>query len=278
MRQKTGPFQWIANILIMLTTLFFLWPFYWMLIGSFKNLKVGMEIPPQWFPKAPSFDNYRHILTKYPLGIWFGNSLIISVSATFLVLVCCSLAGYALSKIEFKSRKVLFVIIVSAMSLPHTVLLIPLYQIISDMRMINTYWALILPAVAWPFGVFLIRQFMVMLPSALIESGRIDGASEFGIFYRIILPLAMPGLAVLAIFFFVGSWNDYVWQLIVLTDKNMFTLPLGVKIAQTTIDASTKNYGAGMAGAVIATLPVLAVFIFFQKYFMSGLTVGAMKG
>jgi len=134
-----------------------------------------------------------------------------------------------------------------------------------------------LPAVAWPFGVFLIRQFIATLPSALIEAGRIDGCSEFGIYARIMLPLAMPGLAVLAIFTFVNTWNDYVWQLIVLTESKLFTLPLGIKIAQKTIETET-NYGVGMAGAVIATLPVLAVFVYFQKHFTQGLTVGAMKG
>lgn len=277
MRQQTGPLQWFGNILLILAAAFFLWPFYWMVTGSFKNLRVSMQIPPEWFPKAPSFDNYRHIFTDYPIGRWFGNSLIITLATTFLVLLCSSLAGYALAKIRFKSAKPLFILIVSAMSLPHAVLFIPLYQILIDFKLVNTYFGVILPAVAWPFGVFLIRQFIATLPSALIEAGRIDGCSEFGIYSRIILPLAMPGLAVLAIFTFVNTWNDYVWQLIVLTESKLFTLPLGIKIAQKTIETET-NYGVGMAGAVIATLPVLAVFLYFQKHFTQGLTVGAMKG
>lgn len=274
---KTSPLRWVSHTILLLAALFFLWPFYWMVSGSFKNLRVSMQIPPEWFPKTPSFLNYTHIFKEYPIMRWFGNSLLVTLATTFLVLLCSSLAGYALSKINFKSSKPVFVMIVAAMSLPHAVLFIPLYQILIDFKLINSYWGVILPAVAWPFGVFLIKQFIQTLPTALIESGRIDGCNEFSIYWRIIVPLALPGLAVLAIFTFVSTWNDYVWQLIVLTKKELFTLPLGIKIAQVTIE-NEMNYGIAMAGAVIATIPVLAVFIYFQKHFTQGITIGAMKG
>jgi multiple sugar transport system permease protein len=266
-----------GHALLWASALFFLWPMYWMLIGSFKHLKVALQIPPEWFPSRPTLDNFRILVEDFPLFRWLYNSMFISVVATVLVIAVSSLAAYAFAKISFKGSKWLFGVMIASMSIPHTVLLIPLFQMMNKLGMTNTLWGVLLPIVGWPFGVFLLKQFMQTLPSALIEAAKIDGCGEWGTFVRVMLPLAMPGVAVLGIFTFVNSWNDYVWQMIMLKDNLMYTLPVGVKIARQVQEVDI-NYGVAMAGALCATLPVLLVFLFFQRYFTQGITLGAVKG
>jgi multiple sugar transport system permease protein len=266
-----------GHVWIWASVLFFLWPMYWMLIGSFKNLKVALQIPPEWFPLKPTLDNFRILATDFPLFRWLYNSMFISVMATLLVITVSALAAYAFAKVPFKGSKWLFAVMIASMSIPHTVLLIPLFQMMNKLGLTNSLWGVLLPLVGWPFGVFLLKQFMQTLPGALIEAAKIDGASEWQTFARVILPLAKPGIAVLGIFTFVNSWNDYVWQMIMLKDKLTYTLPVGVKIARQVQEVDI-NYGVAMAGALCATLPVLLVFLFFQRYFTQGITLGAVKG
>lgn len=268
---------YMVNAILAVFVLFFLWPFYWMLTGSVKALKVALQIPPEWFPAKPTLANYQLLFNKFPVWHWLYNSVFISVVATLLVLTTSAMAAYAFSKIRFKGSKWLFAAMIASMTIPHTVLLIPLFMMMNDLHLINTHWGVLLPIVGWPFGVFLLKQFMQTLPGELIEAAKIDGCSEWQTFLRVILPLSKPGLGVLAIFTFVNSWNDYVWQLIVLKDMKHFTLPVGVKVAQKVSDLEI-NYGVAMAGAVLATLPVLALFLYFQKYFTKGITMGALKG
>lgn len=267
----------LGHIWIWACALLFLWPLYWMLIGSFKNLKVALQIPPEWIPRQPTLDNFRILVTDFPLFRWLYNSMFISVVATLLVIAVSSLSAYAFAKVPFKGSKWLFAVMIASMSIPHTVLLIPLFQMMNKIGLTNSLWGVLLPLVGWPFGVFLLKQFMQTLPGALIEAAKIDGCSEWQTFSRVILPLAKPGIAVLGIFTFVNSWNDYVWQMIMLKDKLTYTLPVGVKIARQVQEVDI-NYGVAMAGALCATLPVLLVFLFFQRYFTQGITVGAVKG
>lgn len=273
---KRGP-AIAGHVWIWASALFFLWPMYWMLIGSFKNLKVALQIPPEWFPLKPTLDNFRILATDFPLFRWLYNSMFISVMATLLVIAVSALAAYAFAKVPFKGSKWLFAVMIASMSIPHTVLLIPLFQMMNKLGLANSLWGVLLPLVGWPFGVFLLKQFMQTLPGALIEAAKIDGASEWQTLARVILPLAKPGIAVLGIFTFVNSWNDYVWQMIMLKDKLTYTLPVGVKIARQVQEVDI-NYGVAMAGALCATLPVLLVFLFFQRYFTQGITLGAVKG
>jgi multiple sugar transport system permease protein len=268
---------YMGNTVLTALVLFFLWPFYWMLTGSVKQLKVALQIPPEWFPTRPTFDNFYTLFAKFPIFRWLYNSLFISVTATLLVVATSALAAYAFSKIAFKGSKWLFAVMIASMTIPHTVLLIPLFQLMNKLHLVNTHWGVLLPVVGWPFGVFLLKQFMQTLPSELIEAAKIDGCNEWQTFLKVILPLSKPGLGVLAIFTFVSSWNDYVWQMIVLKDMNNFTLPVGVKVAQKVSELEI-NYGVAMAGAVLATLPVLVLFLYFQKYFTKGITMGALKG
>jgi multiple sugar transport system permease protein len=276
MNKKESTVGW-GSIILILTVIFFLWPTYWMVIGSFKNMKVSLQIPPEWFPLHPTFENYRYLFTIHPVLRWFFNSMLVSTLSAAGVVVFGAMAAYALAKINFKSAKPVFGMMIAATTLPHTLLLIPMFRFITNLGLGNTYMSMVFPTLGGTYGVFLLKQLMQTLPGSLIDAGKIDGCSEFGIFWRIILPLSKPGLATVGIFTFVSSWNDYVWQLIVISGKSMYTLPLGIQIAQKLSEFET-NYGIGMAGAVLATLPVLLIFLRFQKYFTKGITMGAVKG
>lgn len=278
MNHKNGRISGLlSKTLLILAAAFFLWPVYWMISSSFKNLKVALQIPPQIFPLNPTGDNYLHLFERNPAWQWFWNSVFISVTATVLVVAVASLAAYALAKIKFDGHKIVFAVVIAGMTLPHSLMFIPLFKMMSSLNLLNSSAAVILPVVGWPFGVFLVRQFMQTIPTSLLEASRIDGCSELGTFLRVVLPMAKPGLGSLAIFTFLNTWNDYVWQMLVLKKEEMYTLPLGVQVAQKISELET-NYGMAMAGATIATVPALIVFLCFQKYFTKGITLGAVKG
>ena len=194
-----------------------------------------------------------------------------------MLLVCLTstMGGYVLAKKRFPGRRIIFWLFIIAMALPKQAVLIPLFTILAKLDWINSYKALILPAVAWPFGVFLMKQFSQGIPGELLEAAKIDGCSEIRIFCNIVIPLVKPGIGALAIFTFISSWNDYFMQLILIRSKDMVTLPLGVALLQSEF---TTNYGSIMAGATLASLPMIIIFIAFQKYFTQGIAMGAVKG
>lgn len=274
--KRTSPIAVIAMIILIFFAIFFIFPFYWILSGSFKLQEVAISIPPEWFPVSPTLTNYKELLV--PLTkTWFFNSVFISTITTILVCVTSSLAGYALAKKQFPGVNALFILFVAAMALPKQVILIPLLKFITELGWIDTYKALILPAVGWPFGVFLMKQFSHSVPNELLESAKIDGCNEFRTFTNIVLPIVKPGIGALAIFTFISSWNDYFSQLIFTNSEVMKTLPLGVASMAQRAEFSL-NYGLLMAGAALASLPMILVFLMFQSYFTQGVTMGAVKG
>jgi len=274
--KRTSPIAVIAMIILIFFAIFFIFPFYWILSGSFKLQEVAISIPPEWFPVSPTLENYKELLV--PLTkTWFFNSVFISTITTILVCVTSSLAGYALAKKQFPGVNALFILFVAAMALPKQVILIPLLKFITELGWIDTYKALILPAVGWPFGVFLMKQFSHSVPNELLESAKIDGCNEFRTFTNIVLPIVKPGIGALAIFTFISSWNDYFSQLIFTNSEVMKTLPLGVASMAQRAEFSL-NYGLLMAGAALASLPMILVFLMFQSYFTQGVTMGAVKG
>jgi len=274
--KRTSPIAVIAMIILIFFAIFFIFPFYWILSGSFKLQEVAISIPPEWFPVSPKLANYKELLV--PLTkTWFFNSVFISTITTILVCVTSSLAGYALAKKQFPGVNALFILFVAAMALPKQVILIPLLKFITELGWIDTYKALILPAVGWPFGVFLMKQFSHSVPNELLESAKIDGCNEFRTFTNIVLPIVKPGIGALAIFTFISSWNDYFSQLIFTNSEVMKTLPLGVASMAQRAEFSL-NYGLLMAGAALASLPMILVFLMFQSYFTQGVTMGAVKG
>ncbi|SHI53934.1 multiple sugar transport system permease protein [Clostridium amylolyticum] len=271
---KFTPAGIIFNIIIWILTILFLFPFYWIVTGAFKPQNVTVQIPPEWFPKNPTFENFI-TLAKNPLFQWTFNSFFIAFCTMLVVCLTATMAGYALAKKKFPGRNLIFWSLIVAMALPKQVVMIPLFTILSKLNWINSYQALILPAAAWPFGVFLMKQFSQGVPGELLEAARIDGCSELRTFVSIVVPLVKPGVGALAIFTFISSWNDYFMQLIVIRSSNKLTLPLGIALMQ---QEFTTNYGAIMAGAALASLPMIIIFIAFQKYFTQGITMGAVKG
>lgn len=276
-KKKTfSIFNIFAIIVLLLLTIFFIFPFYWIATGAFKIQEVAISIPPEWVPMKPTLDNFEKLLVPMTAR-WFFNSVFVSLSTTVFVCVTASLAGYALAKKQFPGAKIIFILFVAAMALPKQVILIPLLKFITELGWINTYKSLILPAVGWPFGVFLMKQFSQSVPTELLESARIDGCGELRIFINIVLPIIKPGIGALAIFTFIASWNDYFSQLIFTNSEVMKTLPLGVASMAQSAEFSL-NYGLLMAGALLASLPMIIVFLMFQNYFTQGVTMGAVKG
>ena len=206
---------------------------------------------------------------------WLVNTVFMAVASMILTCVTSAMAGYALAKKRFIGRGVLFTLIVCAMALPKQVILIPLLREMSSLQLYNTIWAVIFPIVGWPFGIFLMKQFSEGIPGEMLEAARIDGASELTTFTRIALPIIKPGIGALAIFTFINSWNDYFMQLIMLSSTSKLTISLG--IAKLQAENST-DYGLIMAGAALAAVPIIIVFLAFQKYFTKGITMGAVKG
>lgn len=274
--KRVSPLNIISMIILIAFAIFFLFPFYWILTGSFKLQDVAISIPPEWFPLSPTLQNYETLMVGNTIR-WFLNSVFVSISTTILVCVTASLAGYALAKKNFPGVNIIFVIFVAAMALPKQVILIPLLKFITELSWIDTYQALILPAVGWPFGVFLMKQFSHSVPNELLESAKIDGCGELKTFINIVLPIVKPGIGALAIFTFISSWNDYFSQLIFTNSEIMKTLPLGVASMSQQAEFSL-NYGLMMAGAALASLPMIMVFLMFQNYFTQGVTMGAVKG
>lgn len=260
-------------------TILFCFPYYWIITGSFKDQQVAIQIPPEWFPLKPTLMNWKQLFSNpsYPVYRWTFNSFFISFSTMILMCATSSLAGYALAKKRFYGKKIIFSILMFSMALPKQVILIPLLQLLVQFRMIDTYSALILPAIGWPFGVFLMKQFSETLPGELLEAAKIDGATELQVFTKVVFPLIKPGVGALAIFTFISAWNDYFSQLLFTRTMNMKSLPLGVAgISQ--VQEFATNYGLLMAGAALASIPMFIVFISLQKYFTQGITMGAVKG
>lgn len=250
-------------------------PLYWMVVTAFQRPTLSMAFPPQWFPNPPTLRNFTELFARPHIFRWTVNSALVSVTITAGLVFVATLAGYTFAKKKFVGRNVLFWCYVGSMMVPGQVTLIPLYILMTRLGLQNTYGGLILPALAGPFGVFLMKQFIQTLPSVLIDAGRIDGCTEFGVFTRIILPLARPGMAVLAIFTFVEQWNDFLWPLIITNSAAMRTLPVGLALLQEEVPLA---FNLLMAGATYAAIPMIIVFLFFQRYFLQGVTVGAIKG
>lgn len=274
-KKKVTPFQVITMIILSLLTVFFIFPFYWIMTGAFKSQADAIKIPPQWWPEAPTLENFRKLLVQNPAGNWMMNSILIALITMLLVCVTSALAGYVLAKKRFYGQALLFSVFIGAMALPKQVILVPLVRIISFMGIHDTLAAVILPLIGWPFGVFLMKQFSENIPTELLESAKIDGCNELKTFTSIAFPIVKPGFAALAIFTFINTWNDYFMQLVMLSSREKLTISLGVATLQAEM---ATNYGLIMAGAALAAVPIVTVFLVFQKFFTQGITMGAVKG
>ncbi|NQX45234.1 carbohydrate ABC transporter permease [Paenibacillus tritici] len=265
----------LSHLFMILISLIMIVPFLWMLSTSFKLQEEVFQYPIQWIPQVFHFENYVEVWTSIPFPLYYFNSLKVSVLVTLGQLITCSLAGYAFARLDFPGKNRLFIMYFAAFMIPYQVIMIPQYFVIKKLGLVDSHWALILLEIFSPYGVFLMRQFLSGISKELSEAARIDGCNEFGIFARIILPLAKPALATLGIFAFSWVWNDFQAPLIYLTSDSLKTLPLGLASLNGEFTSQTQLV---MAGTVLSLIPVVTVFLFFQRYFISGITAGSVKG
>jgi multiple sugar transport system permease protein len=266
----------ICNIIFLTSfAIVSLFPLLWMFYTSFSSKTSIEAIPPQFIKRDYTTQNYLNLFTHSNIFRWFFNSILVSTIITVLHLFFDSLAGYAFAKKRFPGRLFLFWVIIATMMIPGQAIIVPLYLMMSKLRLIDNLLAVILPALAGPFGVFLMKQYIEGIPRDLLDAGRIDGCSEFDIYLRIILPLSKPILGVLGIFTFITHWNAFLWPLIVLNSSKNYTLTVGLATLQS---KQILDYGLLMSGACIAAAPMIAVFFLFQRFLIRGIRIGALKG
>lgn len=270
MAKKVGIYVFLA--LVAFVSLF---PFYFMFVsGSNTNMAI-LSAPPRLIPGSELVNNFKLLVEKIDIFRVAFNTLFVSIVYTLISLFLFSSAGYALAKFEFKGKNLFFGFIMLSMMIPAQVLYVPLFRLFIATDMTNTYSAIILPTLANAFGVFLMRQNMLSFPTALVEASRIDGCSEFGIFLRIVLPNIKPALGALVIYMFTSMWNNFMWPLIVIGTKDMYTFP--VALAMLDGIPTNKNFAVVLLATSIATLPILVIFLIFQKQFVAGVMGGAVK-
>lgn len=261
--------------LIVLGTIFFI-PFVWLVSTSLKPDAQILMMPPKWIPKPVQWSNYTKGLTFVPFFLYLKNTLIICIGSVIGVLISCPLVAYGLSIIPWRGRDVLFIIILSTMMLPYQVLMVPLFTIFTWLGWINTFRPLIVPSfLGNAFFIFLLRQFFLTIPKDLIDAAKIDGCSEFQTYRRIVLPLSKPVLATVALFTFMGSWNDYLGPLIYLTDGAKYTISLGLAMFSSQYGS---YWGMLMAVSTVVTVPIIILFFFTQRTFIQGITLTGIKG
>ena len=250
-------------------------PFVWMILGSFKGQGELLRVPPTWLPESPSLNNYRDLFNKQSFLRYFMNSTVVAVAVTLGNLLFCSMLGYALAKLEFGGKRLVFGLVMGTLMVPGMVTFVPLFVMVANLGLVDSYPGLILPFLVTPFGVFLMRQFMTTLPDDLLDAGRVDGAGELRIFRQIILPLCGPALATLGILSFLGSWNSFLWPLVVAQTQEHYTLPVALALFST--GQNVTNYGLLLAGATVVVLPILIVFLIFQRRFIEGIATTGIK-
>jgi ABC-type glycerol-3-phosphate transport system permease component len=265
----------ITYIFLALLAIFMLLPFFWMITSSFKPFAEVTVIPSTLFPKAPTLENYVKMNKVVDMLTGYRNSLWLSTVKTLIVLYTSAVVGYVISKIPFKLNKAVFIFVLSTMMIPWPVVIIPQYQEMVWFRWVGKYTSLIVPAFFSSFGIFLMKQFIDGIPNELMEASRCDGATEWGIFHRIILPNVGPALSALAIFQFLWIWDDFLWPFLMINRSEKYTLPLVLRALQ---GQYFNDYGPIFAGAVISVVPVLIIYIIFQRRFVEGITMTGIRG
>ncbi len=250
-------------------------PFAWMLVSSLKPEAEVRAVPPTWWPETLTLDNYSTLFTKLDFPTYFVNSAIVALAVTAGNMIFCSMLGYALAKLDFPGKRALFAVVLGTLMIPGVVTFVPLFVLTTKIGLSNTLVGMILPFLAAPFGVFLMRQFIQSLPDELIQAARIDGAGELRIFFSVILPLCGPALATLGILTFLGSWNNFLWPLVVAQTEDKYTLP--VALALYAVGQNATQYGLLLAGSVVVVVPVLIVFLVLQRHIMQGIAMTGIK-
>ena len=250
-------------------------PYFWMVSSSLKTGNEVFELPIRWLPQVPQWANYVNAFSRGSFGTYFFNSTAVALAVMVCNLFFCSLAGYGLAKFRFRFREACFILILCTLMLPLEIVLVPTYLVVRELGLVDSYGGLIAPLAVDAFGIFLMRQYIKDLPDSLIEAARLDGCSEFGIFWRIILPNCKPALGALAILSFRDTWDQFLWPLIVVSKNSLKTFPLGLAQMEG-IDSAA--YHEIMAIAVMGMLPAALIFLFFQRTFVRGIALSGVKG
>ena len=250
-------------------------PMMWMLSASVMPTGEASAYPPRFFPSTVTFSHYGELFTRLNLGRYLFNSAFIALTVTAVSLVINSMAGYAFAKLRFRGRDRAFKILSLGLVLPVQVAMLPLFLLMKNLHLINTYWGVIIPGMSSIFGIFLIRQYALSIPDDMLDAARIDGASELRIYWEVVVPGILPILATLAIWTFLATWNDFMWPLIVLSDESHYTLPVALANLS---GEHVQDTELMMAGSVLTVIPVLAVFLFLQRYYIQGVMAGSVKG
>lgn len=273
-----GESRWQAlrvNGALLVLAMLSLAPLLWMVSVSFMPRGEASHFPPPFLPSSATLENYRDLFARTGMARNFANSLLVSMAITLLSLLVNTMAGYAFAKLRFRGRERVFQLLLAALVVPAQVAMLPLFLLMKQLGLVNSYWGVIIPGMAGVFGIFLVRQYARGIPDDLIEAARIDGAGELRIFWQVVLPMLKPVLATLAVFTFMAAWNDFMWPLIVLTDQERYTLPVALAALSR---EHIMDVELMMAGAVVTVLPVLVLFLLLQRYYIQGLLLGSVKG
>jgi len=265
----------ILYALLIIGAMIALTPMLWMLSASVMPTGEASAYPPRFFPSAVTFSHYRELFTRLNLGRYLFNSAFIALTVTAVSLVINSMAGYAFAKLKFRGRDRTFRLLSLGLVLPVQVAMLPLFLLMKNLHLVNTYWGVIIPGMSSIFGIFLIRQYALSIPDDMLDAARIDGASELRIYWEVVVPGILPILATLAIWTFLATWNDFMWPLIVLSDESHYTLPVALANLS---GEHVQDTELMMAGSVLTVIPVLAVFLFLQRYYIQGVMAGSVKG
>lgn len=262
-------------IILSVISLIWVFPFLWMALGSLKTQREILAKPPRLLPDHATLANFTKWFEQLNFSTYFTNSIIVAVITVLGNIIFCSMVGYALAKMQFRGKNIVFGAVMVTLMVPSVATFVPLFVIIANLGLSNTYAALILPFLTQPVGVFLMRQFMTGIPDAVIEAARIDGAGELRIFFQIVLPQCAPAIATLSILTFLSSWNNFLWSLVAAQSDSMYTLPVALSLYSTGQNAT--NYSVLLAGAVLIITPILLLFIFLQRYFIEGVAMTGIK-
>ncbi|HEV8657927.1 MAG TPA: carbohydrate ABC transporter permease [Thermoanaerobaculia bacterium] len=271
--KRIGPL--LINLALAIGAVVTLVPLLWMISASLMPTGEATAFPPRLLPSRVTFEHYRDLLVGLRLARSFGNSMLIAVVSTLLSLFFNSMAGYAFAKLRFRGRDRIFTWLIAALAIPAQIAMLPLFLLLKLMGLVNTYVGAMIPLMATIYGIFLVRQFMVSVPQDIINAARIDGANEWEIYWSVILPLARPVLATLAIFTFMSAWNDFMWPLIVLSDHRKYTMPVAIA---NLVGEHLQDLELMMASSVITVIPVLVLFFVLQKQYIAGVMAGSIKG
>lgn len=264
----------VFSVVLIFGALVMILPFLWMLSTSLKSANDVFQIPLQWIPANPRWNNYPDALKKGNMILYFFNSIVVAGATVLIRLFVCAMAGWGLAKFEFRGRSVIFAFILSTLMVPFEIIIVPLYLTAKALGWLNSYQGLIVPLSVSAFGVFIMRQHLLSIPDELMHSGRIDGATEFRIFFELAVPLSSSALIALGIFTFIESWDNLLWPLVVVSKDSMRTIALGLASFE---NAYMTNYGQLMAIAVIATVPIVLAYAAFQRYFIEGIAMTGFK-